>query len=124
LCLQKLFLTQNRVKIRDKPIKVIIDFAWNHKSNAENDVLTIVNAENNDIIFSQVIQRCSEPSDTHDISVCVNDYLGSLKGMESFATQEAFKWLQESDINITTLIYDNDSSTYVAANNAYTNIIE
>jgi hypothetical protein len=52
LCLQELFLTQNRVKIGDKPIKIIIDFAWDHKNNAENDVLIIVNTENNDIIFS------------------------------------------------------------------------
>jgi hypothetical protein len=44
--------------------------------------------------------------------------------MKSFAAQKTFKWLQENGINITTLIHDKNSSTYVAASNAYTNIIE
>jgi hypothetical protein len=122
--LQELILTQNRIKIGEQPIRVIIDFAWDHRNNAENSVLIIVNAESNDIIFSQVVQRCSLDPATHDITICTEGYHGSSKGMESAAAQEAFKWLQESGINITTLIHDKDSSTYATASNAYTNIIE
>jgi hypothetical protein len=117
-------LTQNCTKIGEQPIKVIIDFVWDHRNNAENSVLTIINAESNDIIFSQIVQRYLLDPDTHDIIICTEGYHGSLKGMESTAAQEAFKWLQKSDINITTLIYDKDSSTYAVASNAYTNIIK
>jgi hypothetical protein len=91
LCLQELILTQNRIKIGEQPIKVIVDFAWDHRNNAENGVLTIVNVESNDIIFSQVIQRCPLDSDTYDIIICTEGYYGSSKGMKSIAAQETFK---------------------------------
>jgi hypothetical protein len=91
LCLQELILTQNRTKIEEQPIRVIVDFAWDHRNNAENGVLTIVNAESNDIIFSQVVQRCPLDPDIYDITICIEGYHGSSKGMESATAQEAFK---------------------------------
>jgi hypothetical protein len=47
--------TENRIKISADTIKVIVDFAWDHRKNAENGVLTIVESESNNVILLQVI---------------------------------------------------------------------
>ena len=81
--------------------------------------MTIVNLENNDIILSQVIQRCSLNLNIHNKHTCTEGYHGTSKGME-----KAFQWLSEHNVHISTVIHDKDSSTYAAASRAYPTIEE
>jgi hypothetical protein len=76
------------------------------------------------VILSQVVQRCPLDPNTHDKTTCTKGYHGAFKDMEKYAVQEAFQWLQEQNINITTMIYDKDSSTYSIAASAYPSITE
>jgi hypothetical protein len=101
-----------------------VDFAWDHKKNAENRVLTIIESKSNNVILSQVIQRCPFDLNTHNKHTCDKGYHGTSKGMEKHAVQETFQWLSEYNIHISTIIHDKDSSIYAAANNAYPNITE